>query len=98
MEVSQYYINTALCQPFNFELSYERKNNSAITVKTQLHKIKTSIFYSCTKDFIFRCKCREEIPETIHFINYFKNMLKVVKAISTYIKTKYVITTGFICN
>jgi len=68
-------------------------------VKTQQHKIKTSFFILVTKYFIFRCKCREEIPETTHFINYFKNRLKVEEAISNLKKpTKYLITTGFICN
>ena len=39
-------------------------------------------FILVTKYFIFRCRCIEEIPATTHFINYFKNRLKVKEAIS----------------
>jgi len=35
-----------------------------------------------TKYFIFRWKCRDEIPETNHFKKKFKNRLKVEEAIS----------------
>jgi len=99
MEVKHYFITTSLCQPTNFELSYEKINfyNHSENSATQNKDI--NFFILVTKYFIFRCKCRKEIPETNHFINYFKNGLKVEEAIlNLKTTTKYLITTGFICN
>ena len=59
MEVKHYYSNTSLCQPTNFELFYDNIsfcNHSENTVSQN-----KDIF---SGNFVFRCKCREEIPET----------------------------------
>ena len=81
-EIRNKFIEPSLGQLTNFKLSYEiisfcnYEENSLSQNKT------INFLILVTKYFIFRCKCRDEIPETNHFNNYFKNRLKVEEAIS----------------
>jgi len=81
-EIRNNFIESSLGQLTNFELSYERISFCYNEENSLSQNKMINFLILVTKYFILRCKCRDEIPETNHFKNYFKNRLKVEEAIS----------------
>ena len=76
------FIESSLGQLTNFEVSYERISFCNYKKNSLSQNKRINFLNLVTKYFIFRCKCRDEIPETNHFNNCFKNRLKVEEATS----------------
>ena len=81
-EINNNFIESSLGQLTNFELSHERISFCNYEENSLSQNKMIYFLILVTKYFIFRCKCRDEIPETNYFKNYFKNRLKVEEAIS----------------